>query len=388
MSTAAQRLFSAVLLTAVLLPAVASAQMPGQVDCGRLLSAQPRQIVLSHENDFMGRTDRNYTSGVMLAIGYDHFERYAANPCLAGWFRGFSEWINRWPSAQLDHRRLVFSMGQQIYTPTDYRPSTVISNDRPYAGWLFGRWDLSAFGERSSHTLALDLGMVGPAAAGQASQNFFHKLEGYPQFQGWSNQLRNELGVQLTAQWRHTLWTGGGGSMTQQPAAPASKATTTGTIATATATAAEPMVSGAAGYRTALIGHYGLALGNVETYANAGLQWRYGRGAENFSRGLPVSMRAGNPIIVPLPPKGESGAVWFVAADVRAVAWNIFLDGNTRTTSHSVTRRPVVADISAGVAWRWGWADLIYTHTFRTREFEGQTFNHVFGALSIGTTLP
>jgi hypothetical protein len=62
----------------------------------------------------------------------------------------------------------------------------------------------------------------------------------------------------------------------------------------------------------------------------------------------------------------------FGAIDGRAVAHDIFLDGNTFRESRSVNKEPFVADLSAGlglIAGRW---QATYTQVWRTREFKTQ----------------
>ncbi len=200
--------------------------------------------------------------------------------------------------------------------------------------------------------------MVGPAAGGESTQNYFHAVDGYERFRGWRNQLRNELGVQLSSEWREIAWRGQG---------------------------------------NALVGHHGGATGNVETYLNAGLRWQFGAsGLIDFR--MPPSMRAASPITPPkthtaaqpAPPHdgGSAHALQaFAGFNLRAVAHKVFLDGNTWKQSHQVRRRPLVADLIAGFSWRWAGFDFAYAHSLRTREFFGQVDHHVFGSISIGTTL-
>ncbi len=63
----------------------------------------------------------------------------------------------------------------------------------------------------------------------------------------------------------------------------------------------------------------------------------------------------------------------YVAAQGRAVGRNIFLDGNTFEDSRSVDKKPLVGDLSAGVAMFW--SDdfrLDASATYRSKEFDGQ----------------
>ena len=72
----------------------------------------------------------------------------------------------------------------------------------------------------------------------------------------------------------------------------------------------------------------------------------------------------------------------YLSAEVRAVGRNIFLDGNSWQASHSVRKRPVMADLSAGLVFAWPRFQLTYTQDYRTKEFYGQAKRDVFGSIA------
>ena len=127
--------------------------------------------------------------------------------------------------------------------------------------------------------------------------------------------------------------------------------------------------------------HAGGAFGNVFTYANAGLMLRFGER-------LPLDY--GPPRIQPsLPGSGffipQDGFGWYLFAGVegRAVARNIFLDGNTFRDSRSVDKEPLVGDLQFGIAITLRNVRLSYTHVLRTQEFTSQAEDDNFGAFSL-----
>ena len=81
-----------------------------------------------------------------------------------------------------------------------------------------------------------------------------------------------------------------------------------------------------------------------------------------------------------------SGWSWYVfaGAEARAVARNIFLDGNTFSDSHSVDKNPLVSDLNIGLAITYDQFRVGYTLNYRTREFEDQSDPQIFGALNFG----
>ena len=77
------------------------------------------------------------------------------------------------------------------------------------------------------------------------------------------------------------------------------------------------------------------------------------------------------------------GVYVFGGAEGRVVGRNIFLDGNTWQSSHSVDKIPLVADLKGGCAVHYRGVSLAYTYVVRTREFTQQVSAQKFGSVSI-----
>jgi hypothetical protein len=73
----------------------------------------------------------------------------------------------------------------------------------------------------------------------------------------------------------------------------------------------------------------------------------------------------------------------FVGVEGRAVAHNIFLDGNTFKDSRSVDAEPLVGDLQFGLVLTWGRVRLSYTHVLGSHEFKTQPGNTQFGVASL-----
>jgi hypothetical protein len=86
-------------------------------------------------------------------------------------------------------------------------------------------------------------------------------------------------------------------------------------------------------------------------------------------------------------PRKDFGWYLFTGAEGRAVARNIFLDGNTFRDSRSVEKKLFVGDLQFGIAFTWSNVRLSYTHVLRTREFKIQDERDDFGALSLSIRL-
>jgi hypothetical protein len=290
------------------------------------------------ENDLFYDTDRNYTNGVQAA--------WLTTPAQTpDWAVAAARAFVLFPSNSAV--RISYAAGQNMYTPSDITLADPPQDDRPYAGWLYGSVGAIAETGRQLDQLELTLGVVGPASLAERTQKLVHRTIGANRPNGWDSQLKNEPGVVLTYQrsWRQFI--------------------------------ARPISE----FRFDLTPHAGGALGNVFTYANAGVTFRFGRR-------LPLDY--GPPRIQPsLPGSGffipRDGLGWYLFAGVegRAVLRNIFLDGNSFRDSRRVDKNPLVGDVQFGFAATWDRFRLSYTHVVRSPEFKGQNVRDDFGAISL-----
>jgi hypothetical protein len=81
----------------------------------------------------------------------------------------------------------------------------------------------------------------------------------------------------------------------------------------------------------------------------------------------------------------SDGFKWYIFAgiDGRAVAYNIFLDGNTDNDSFSVNKETFVWESQSGFAIVWSRIRFAYTYVIRSKEYEGQEEPDRFGSLAI-----
>lgn len=226
-------------------------------------------------------------------------------------------------------------------------------DDRPYAAWLYLGVALQARSTLEGQWAKLsvwhvDLGVVGPAALGKEVQDFVHdNISGSARAQGWAHQLQNEPGFNFVYQHR-IRWS--------------------------------PEAS-EEGRNFDAIGQAGFSLGNVATFANLGFTLRGGFhlpddfGNDIIRPGSETSQVGGR--------EPKWGALVFAGAGGRAVARDIFLDGNTFRASHSVAKEVWVADFNFGVTVNYrGWV-LTVAQVFRTPEFKAQKGPQVYGAATL-----
>jgi hypothetical protein len=240
-------------------------------------------------------------------------------------------------------------LGQQIYTPDAIEVPTLIEDDRPYAGWLYlsteylvKREDARDTVRRDSQTaVGLSLGVVGPASGAGAVQRGFHDWRGFTEPEGWDNQLENEPTIMLTGRRDERFLFHEIGSLELDASAD-------------------------------LEGR----LGNVHIMGLAGSMVRLGKGlTRDFGPALMPSATGAR--------RENLGAYMFAGVEGRAVARDIFLDGNTFEDSHSVDSEVLVADLKYGFAIRWKGTELSLTFLRRTEEFEGQEGPQNLGAFRL-----
>lgn len=117
-------------------------------------------------------------------------------------------------SLQQDGQAGVYGwhIGQELYTASDIKlpPALVNPPDHPYAGWLFGGAFKEMYREDGTHyRVGVDIGCLGPCAGGRWTQTNFHRVIDQPLPQGWSRQVKNELGVVLHGEIAPVSWRAG-----------------------------------------------------------------------------------------------------------------------------------------------------------------------------------
>jgi len=309
--------------------------VPGRVSADALESGT---ISLLFENDIFYGLDRDYTNGVQVS--------WTSAPDRApAWALQSARVLPFFPDS--GRVRATYALGQSIYTPSDITIENPPPSERPYAGWLYGSIGVISQTETRLDQLNLQVGVVGPASLAEQTQTLVHEIVGADEPRGWSTQLRNEPGLVLTYQrsWRALV----------------------------------SVSSFGLGFD--VTPHVGGALGNVFTYANAGATLRLGWNLPDDYG--PPRIQPSLPSAGYFEPQDGLGVYLFAGLDGRAVAQNIFLDGNTWRDSRSVDKEPLVGDAQVGLAIAWGATRLAFTHVFRSREFESQEDTDEFGAVSL-----
>ncbi|MDX2275722.1 MAG: lipid A deacylase LpxR family protein [Hyphomonadaceae bacterium] len=303
------------------------------------------------ENDSLATgDDRNYTSGIKLAY-------VSPASSVPDWMQDIGDFTNAVSGSDPDF--WGFAIGQSIFTPEDIQTAPAPPDQHPYAGWLYAQIMVAAEDDpnngrasRFLDTYELEFGIVGPSALGEEAQRGIHQILNAPDPQGWDSQLHDEFAFAGSFDRRWRAW--------------------------------RAYIDVPGGLEADLTPSAGVTLGTLRTEARLGLAARIGYRIDN-DYGPPrvrpslagVEHFAGGPLS------------WSIFAGVqgRAVARDLFLDGNTFEDSASVDRIPYVADFQTGFAISGGAFRLAYTYVVRTDEFETQNARQDFGALSLSVRL-
>jgi lipid A 3-O-deacylase len=302
------------------------------------LAQEKSTLSLTLENDSFLGTDRYYTQGMRV----EYLHRADQTPDWAG--KVMTNIFNGGMS--IERARVGFALGQEFYTPSNLKSVAPVPGDRPYAGWLHGsvilrrKGTLSAFDNIDvQDEFELDLGVVGPESFSEETQRWWHGVVGYDTPRGWANQLETEPAVQtfLNRSFRF-------GVRTEND------------------------------WGFDVIPHLRAAIGNVYVFGELGVTLRAGYNLPRTFVRSPMESYNTHP--------GSSSsnfsAYLFTGVDGRVVGRNLFLDGNTWTSSPSVDKELFVADMRVGGAIRYSAVEVVASLVHRTREFKTQTRDENF----------
>ena len=305
------------------------------------------------ENDIFAGEDQNYTNGLKLTWSSPIYKAYPPEAIPHRWLYPI---IRKLPfeGSEDSRNNITYSVGQNIYTPEDIEEEDLIEDDRPYAGITYGSIGFHERTQTEMDTLELYLGLVGPHSYAEQSQQAVHTLFNDKEPEGWNNQLEDEPVIGIVYSHKKKLVEKGTGKNF--------------------------------GYDCIL--NTGGGLGNAMIFYDLGLTLRLGWNMPNDFGNFPIrpasafndAFDARDPR---MRPEDNVGVHLFFSVNGKAVIRDIFLDGNTFSDSHSVDKKPVVADYVAGIGFIYGRAKLSMAYVFRTESFEEQKDPQKFGSISM-----
>jgi lipid A 3-O-deacylase len=237
------------------------------------------------------------------------------------------------------------SLGHQMFTPNNTQSIDLITDDRPYAAWLYLGFAVSLKEKYVEHFLEIDLGTVGPSALGEQAQNSFHGVIRSNKASGWSNGLKDEPTLQAFYQKRFKM-----------------------------------VVLEYIDF----IPYYGAGFGNVLIGGHLGGMIRIGPHLpDDFGVSRP-SASDGNSFITSSVRSTESQQSYYFFVSTRGnyVNTNIFLDGNSYQKSHSVKKHPLVFETELGLGLHFDSGIFVWRFVTKSPEFEARNKFSSFASMS------
>ncbi len=263
-------------------------------------------------------------------------------------------------------RPTTYFIGQNMYTPNKIADPNPQPNDRPWAGWLYLGKKYQVIGKASAtpvlRSLEGSIGVLGPKSYAEQTQKMVHDIFHATTPQGWDNQISGRMTLSLNY--------------------------------------LEKMKFGSE--IADAIFEYGGNVGNVMNYANSGLTFRVGHNLCDFGVStIPVTVQSqlhynstdNQPAANPS--KGDTGCdekemqrklsfYGFAGLGIKAVASNVFIDGRTKNGVSSISMRPFVYDLNAGLTIRKNAWAFSYIFVRRSKEFDGGVEHpHKFGSIAV-----
>ena len=137
------------------------------------------QVEIHHDNDFLLQTDRYYSSGLNGT-----YRRKLA-----------SSWLSNAPE------QLAFSIGQEVYTPSNITSNDFNDYNRPYAGFLElkGGWSVSE--ESQFLNIEFALGLAGELSGAGGFQRWYHQNLTSYEVPDWSHEIGHSVHTNIYAEY-------------------------------------------------------------------------------------------------------------------------------------------------------------------------------------------
>ncbi|WP_231908802.1 lipid A deacylase LpxR family protein [Marinomonas sp. TW1] len=275
------------------------------------------------DNDVFVGKDNGYTNGIYFSF-YNVASRL--NPSLL-----VRPLLWSMPNGRVYNTINVNSIGQTLTTAEDITQEIPPDNSLPYSGLLKYTNAYVTVGPYYADWVSTSLGIVGPAAKGEQTQNGVHRAIGVKEAQGWDTQLKNEVvfGFSRGRAWR------------------------------VLATSSDTM--------DLLVGGQ-VSLGTITSGLNAGVMLRVGQNLQDsYATVLLANSRASNPI-------GVNNS-WFIYAGLSSnyIYNQIFTDGNTFRDSRSIDYDHNYNTFTAGITYSVGGHGALtfaYNSSFSEEETE------------------
>ena len=312
------------------------------------------------DNDLFADTDRDYTNGARLSWissnrdteDLDRLQQILRR--LSGDSESFD--VFKTLTGFKDPNDIQYNYGisltQLMYTPETASSYTQPVGERRYAGWLGLGYSLHVKDDRILNSIEFTLGTTGSNSLAENSQDFIHSIRDIEKFNGWDNQIPNEITADL--------------SFVQKRRADFVK-----------------WNYGA--FRMDGVTEWGARLGTFRTSAHLGGFFRFGFNLPPDFSDPRLSETAYSNLYFDTddPYTGNWSVYLLFGATGRGIAHDATLDGPLfHDFNTGNDREPFVGEVFGGGGIRYREVELSYVHTWRTQEYaeqrdEGSNFGSV-----------
>jgi len=267
-----------------------------------------KNIRLEFSNDVFLGSDNQFTNGVSVIVSSEAVSSLEKTSGTLAFGKSLVAWAI--PDRPRLNYRESWVVAQNMETPTNIEKSALIENDVPYIGFL--GWGNSFYGFDDEYFFGAQwlFGWVGEEALAEPTQKAVHAIIGGDEPNGWDNQLDFEptLNGYVSVKKRvyHNAW-----------------------------------------FDVAISGD--LAVGNIMTYAQPGLEFRFGDRPLGFHF-IPEPVGRGMDYDATLHPTG--GTHFYASAALRATyfAWSLPFEGNLLVDNEWTDRNTIDINRAVGQA--------------------------------------
>lgn len=314
------------------------------------------------DNDLFGGRDKDYTNGARLSwISGDRevsqlgaaqrfLRTLSGDPDSYRLFRSITGFKD--PSAI--RYNYGFAITQLMFTPDDFASPRQPEGERRYAGWLGFGFSLHVRDADIVNSIEYAIGTTGANSLAENSQDFIHDLRSLDKFNGWDDQIPNEITFDISFEQKRRArfleWNLGplqGDGYTQ----------------------------------------WGMRLGTFQTGAKVGAFTRIGFNLPRDFSDPRLSSTAYSHRYFGSEGATEGNWSFFLlfGAGGQAVLHDATLDGPLfRHFDTGNTRVPFIGEVSCGFGIRYKAVEFNYLHTWRTEEYKEQASAANFGSVAIG----
>ncbi len=318
-------------------------------------------LTIYFDNDLFAGSDRDYTNGVRMSWISDNRDISELGSVqrmlrrISGDSDSFSAFqkITGFQDPQDIQYNYGVSLTQLMFTPDDASSPTQPPGQRRYAGWLGLGFSLHAKDDRILNSVEFTIGTTGSNSLAENSQDFIHSIRDIDKFNGWDDQIPNEITADLSfvqkrradfVKWRYGA------------------------------------------FRMDGLTEWGLRLGTFRTSAHAGGFFRAGFNLPpDFSDPRLSDTAYSHRYFDSDDPYVGNWSVYLLfGATGRGIAHDATLDGPLFSSFDTgIHREPFVGEVFAGAGIRYRDVELSYVHTWRTREYEEQAEAADFGSVAL-----